>query len=315
MTSSPPVNSVLRRAQTIGDRCCIPGTTLGLGNFFRLLAHKIAKDNVTVLAGNVAFRLMFAFFPALIAILWLFEVLHGHRLVGPLLDVVGVIIPDAANGPIKEQVQQAPAAQATGAFTPGVGLSLVVAIGAIAVAFRATMHALNVIYAVEDRRSQLRRMALSVIVSFVTVALFVVAVALIVSGSSITASLAGSSGLNVSARLAWAATTWLVVLACIVSAFALTYYYGPDVKQSFRWVSTGSFTAVGLWLLFTIGFSIYINNFATPNQTYGALAGVAIFMLYLYSSSFILLLGAEMNQVIENWDPEGKNDGDRRPSG
>jgi membrane protein len=311
MTTSPPVRSLLQRAEAMGDRCPIPGSTLPLGHCVRLLAREIGDDNVTVLAGNVAFRLMFAFFPALISVLWLLEVLHGQRLVGPLLDVVGTIIPDAANSPIKEQVQQAPRDQASGAFTPGVGLSLIVAIGAIAVAFRATMHALNVIYGVEDRRSQLRRMLLSLFVSFATVTLFVVALVLIVSGSTITESLAGSSGVDVSFRIAWGFSAWVVVLASVLSAFALTYYFAPDVEQRFRWITTGSFAAVALWLLFTIGFSLYINLFATPNQTYGALAGVAIFMLYLYSSAFIVLLGAEMNQVIENWDPDGKDTGER----
>ena len=94
-------------------------------------------------------------------------------------------------------------------------------------------------------------------------------------------------------------------------AFALVYYFAPDVEQRFKWISPGSIAAVVLWLLFSLLFSFYVNNFGSYNKTYGALAGIAILMLYIYYTSYILLLGAEMNQVIEEHIPEGKNEGEK----
>ncbi len=79
----------------------------------------------------------------------------------------------------------------------------------------------------------------------------------------------------------------------------------------FRWVSLGSIIAVTLWLVFSVLFSLYVNNFGSYNATYGSLAGVAIFLFYIYYSALIMLVGAEMNQVIEGHIPEGKNEGEK----
>lgn len=314
MTLSAMPANFLRRAESACDRCAVPGSTLPLGRFLHLLADQVHKDNMTVLAGNVGFRLMFAFLPTLISLLWLFRATGADGLVEQLLDVVRTILPGAATQPIEEQVQQAPRDQAAGSLTLDVGVSLVVSIVAIAMAFRATMHGMNVIYGVEDRRSQVRRTVLSLLVSVATFALFVVAVSIIVSGSNLADSVAdATSGRDVAFRWTWTIVAWAVVLVCVVSAFALTYYFAPDVEQKFRWVGTGSLAAVALWLIFTLLFSLYVNVLSNPTETYGALAGVAIFLLYLYSTAFILFLGAEMNQVIENWHPEGKDTGDHEP--
>lgn len=265
--------------------------------------------------GEVAFRLMFAFFPTLISILWLLNVLNAGQLVVEVSDLLGTVVPGIANGPLKEQIRDVPQSQANGEFTLGVGLSLIVALWAIAEAFRATMHALNVVYGVEERRSRLRRLLLSVFVSVVTMSLFVAALLIIVSGAGLTAALNEWSGLGVSYQWIWWFTAWVVVVGAVLAAFSLTYYFAPDVDQRLRWVRTGSLAGVGLWLLFTGLFALYVNFISRPSATYGALAGIAFFMVYLYSSAFILLLGAEFNQVVENWAPDGKSSGERVPSG
>jgi membrane protein len=141
-----------------------------------------------------------------------------------------------------------------------------------------------------------------------------VALILIVFGSQIADSLASKVGLGVSFRLAWALISWLVIIACVFLAFTCTYYFAPDVDQEFRWVRFGSIASVALWLVFTLAFSVYVNYLAAPEETYGALAGVAVFMLYLYGSTVIVLLGAEMNQVLEDADPAGKDTGERAAS-
>lgn len=308
------VSSALRRAQRVGTDWALPGSALPLPQIVSRVFHQLQRDALPTLAGNVAFRLMFAFFPTLITILWLLNVFHAGQLVSEVSDLVGMVIPGIANGPLKEQIENAPRSQARGEFTVGVALSLVVALWAIAEAFRATIHALNVIYGVKDRRGSLRRVALSVLVSVVTLSLFVAALVVIVSGARLTAALSDWSGLAVSYRWIWSFIAWTVVVGAVLAAFSLTYYFAPDVEQRLRWVRTGSLTGVGLWLLFTALFALYVNVLARPNETYGALAGIAFFMVYLYASAFILLLGAELNQVIENWEPDGKSTGERIPS-
>ena len=292
----------------------MPGTDLSVRQGAGRLWKQLNKDAVPALAGNIAYRLMFAFFPVLISLLWLLNVLHAGQFVSQVSDLVGTVVPGVASGPLKEQIQDAPKSQASGDFTLGVGISMVVALWAIAEAFRATMHALNVVYGVKERRSKLRQLLLSVLVSVVTMALFVAALVVILSGASLTSALNERSGLEVSYQWIWWVTAWVVVVGAVLAAFSLTYYFAPDVEQRLRWVRTGSLGGVGLWLLFTALFALYVNVFSRPTETYGALAGIAFFMVYLYASAFILLIGAEVNQVIENWEPEGKSTGDRTPT-
>ena len=293
---------------------CVPGTECPVTQVTRRVARKVQADALPVLAGHLAFRLMFALFPTLIALLWLLNVVNAGELATEVSEVVGMVVPGVANDPLKEQVDSAPSAQARGEFTMGVGLSLVIAIWALGEVFRATMHALNVIYGVEERRSRLRRLITSLAVSVLTLTLFVGALVLIVAGARFSETLADWSGVGIGYELAWSGAAWVTVILAVTAAFALTYYFAPDVEQRLRWVRAGSLFAVAAWLLFTGSFAIYVNVLSQPSETYGSLAGVAFFMVYVYGASFILLLGAVTNQVIEEWEPEGKDPGERQPN-
>jgi membrane protein len=78
-------------------------------------------------------------------------------------------------------------------------------------------------------------------------------------------------------RLLWNVVQWPVLFCEVLLAFSFVYYFASDVEQRFRWVSLGSIIAVTLWIVFSILFSLYVNNFGSYNATYGSLAGVAIF--------------------------------------
>jgi membrane protein len=294
-------------------RWSIPGTRLPIGEGVRRVAHQVQADSISVLAGHIAFRLMFALFPTLISVLWLLRVINADGIVSRVSELVSAIVPGVAHAPLEQQIEGAPRPQASGDFTLGVGASFLVAVWAISEVFRAAMHALNVVYGVTERRSRVRRVVTSVGVSLVTMTLFVGALLLIVSGARVAATLTEWSGFGVSYEFVWWASAWVVVVSSVLVAFALTYYYAPDVEQRIRWVRTGSLAGVVLWLAFAGLFAVYVNVLSRPGDTYGALAGVALFMVYLYGSAFILLLGAEFNQVIENWEPDGKSSGERAP--
>jgi len=309
-----PAASTVAQVEGPSTRWCVPGTECPISEAVGRVVRKVRADAVPVLSGHLAFRVVFALFPALISLLWLLNVVNAEGLTTAVSDLVETIVPGVANAPLKEQVDSAPRAQANGDLTFGVGLSLIVATWAIAEVFRAAMHALNVIYEVEERRSVLRRLVTSLVVSVLTLSLFVVALALVVFGARVSAELTQWSGLSVGYRFVWSVTAWLVVVTSAVAAFALTYYFAPDVEQRLRWVRSGSLVGVALWLAFTALFAVYVNVLSRPSETYGSLAGIAFFMVYVYASAFILLLGAEINQVVEQWEPEGKNAGEREPT-
>lgn len=251
--------------------------------------------------------------PSLIAVLWLLNVLHAQRLVAALLDLITAVMPGAADGPLRDQIVNAPRSQASGTLTFGALLSLVVALWALASMFRAVMEAMNAMYAVEEGRSAVKRFAMSLMLSLAVVAMLIGALVLVVFGSAIAERLAGAAGMGVVLRWAWVIVSWPVVIALVAAAFSMVYYFAPDVEQRFRWVSAGSAAAVVMWLVFTLLFSLYVNNVVRVDQVYGALAGIAVLMIYVYSTAFILLLGAEINQIIEIRDPAGKNEGEKFP--
>jgi membrane protein len=142
-------------------------------------------------------------------------------------------------------------------------------------------------------------------------ALLITALVLVVFGPEIGGAVADVVGLGFVFELAWNIVKWPVLIGIVLFAFALVYYFAPDVEQRFRYVSPGSLMAVAMWLLFSLLFRLYVENFGSYSATFGSFAGIIILMLYIYYSSFIMLVGAEMNQVIEEYVPEGKNEGEK----
>ncbi|MGD9894629.1 MAG: YihY/virulence factor BrkB family protein [Dehalococcoidia bacterium] len=303
------------QAMRTGNQVSVPlSGGMGMAEFVRRTAVSTAKDNVFSFAGNIAFRALFALFPALIALLWLLNVLHADGLVSTLISLIETALPETASGPIKQQLSSVPEEQASGAFTIGAIFSVVAAVWALSTMMRAMMTGLNQIYGVEESRPFWKSTATTIVLALAVSALLVSALFLIVFGSAIAEEIAEATGLGVAFRWAWELVTWPVLFLLIFSACALIYYVAPDVKQRVRWISPGTVGATLLWLLFTLIYSIYVNNFASYDSIYGQLAGIVVLMAYFYTASFILLLGGEMNQVIETSHPTGKDPGDRAPT-
>ena len=301
-------------AERTGNKVELPLTNrVRLGDLIRETAAQANAHHLGAFAGNLAFRSLLTIIPSLVALLWALTALHAAGLADTLLELAETALPGSAIEPIRTQVTNAPREQASGALNFGAILSCLVALWALAGTFLATMQAMNVIYAVEERRPLWRRYLTALLLSFAITALLIGALLLTVFGERIALRFADAADLGPLFRWAWVIVTWPVMAAGVLTAFALAYYFAPDCKQRFRWVSKGTILAVVLWLLFTALFSAYVNTFATYTVTYGALAGIVLFMLYLYCNSFILLLGAEINQVIETHDPAGKQTGERQP--
>jgi membrane protein len=107
-------------------------------------------------------------------------------------------------------------------------------------------------------------------------------------------------GLGSTAVTVWNIAKWPVLLLIVSFMFALLYWAAPNVKQpGFRWVSPGGVLAVVGWLIASGAFAFYVGNFGSYNKTYGALAGVVVFLVWLWISNIMILLGAEFNAELE----------------
>jgi membrane protein len=104
---------------------------------------------------------------------------------------------------------------------------------------------------------------------------------------------------------------WLVVIVALLTAFALAYYFGPHVDQEWEWITPGSTLGVLVLIAASLGFRLYLQFGNTYSETYGALAGVVLMMLWLYLAALALLVGAEINCVIEHAAPHGREPGQK----
>lgn len=283
---------------------------IGLGRLLRESLQRAQQNCLPVRAGNLAFRAVFALFPAAVSALWLLTALHQSRFVGGLLDVAGGALPKTAGQALKQQIAGASATQAHGALSFGALVAFGGAVWAVASTFLAAMDALNAIYGLRERRPLWRRWGTALLLSFSVAVLLLAVILLIVFGTQLADRLSHALGASPSFGWLWTIVSWPLLVGCVLTAFALVYFVGPDAEQEYRWIRTGSLLAAVLWLLFTAGFSVYINTFAAPTEAYGALAGVAVLMIYGYATAYIFLLGAQMNQVIESDSPAGKDTGE-----
>ncbi|HEX9869502.1 MAG TPA: YihY/virulence factor BrkB family protein, partial [Candidatus Tectomicrobia bacterium] len=112
--------------------------------------------------------------------------------------------------------------------------------------------------------------------------------------------IADKVGLGSVFKLAWNILRWPVIVGLIIVAMALIYYMAPDVEQEWQWITPGSVVAVVGWLLASLGFSFYVNNFGSYNATYGSIGAVIVMLTWMYVSGFFILVGGEINAEIEH---------------
>jgi membrane protein len=281
-----------------------------LADVLRETAVRAGHCQVFAHSGNIAFRAFFALFPAIIALLWLLRVVHSERLVAALLTLTDTALPHTASEPIRQVLTDAPTDQTSGAFTLGALAALGAAGWSLGSMTRAMMNGLNAIYGVEESRPFWRSTAVSLLLAAAVSVLLVMALFLVVFGRALAQEAAAAIGWGPLLRWAWQLAVWPVLISLVLCACALIYHAAPDVQQRSRWVSMGAVSATAVWLHFSVLYSIYMNRFASYEDVYGTVAGIIVLMAYGYTSAFILLLGAVLNQVLEERQPAGKHAGE-----
>lgn len=305
-------SALVKKAAAVGNSRKVPQTRGRLGWFdlMRRTTKEIREDHVAAFAGNLTYHAMLAIFPFAIFVLSVLFVGGQEQLLVEAIQELrstGALSPGATNV-ITGQIESI-AETNTGAIGLGLVVSILVALWATSGAFRSVMEAMNVMYEVEEARGLVRRYATSIVLSIVIAALFIVALGLVVVGPTIAQQL-GELG-----RWTWLVLQWPVLVGFVLLGLALLYYSAPNAEQEFRFITPGAVIATVAWLLFSLAFSFYVNNFGNYNRTYGTLAGVIVLLLYAYYTSFIFLYGAEVNQVIEDAAPDGKDEGEKTSDG
>jgi membrane protein len=309
-----PGMQVLKKAERKGNEAEVPvAENLGLVQFFKLTFKEVSEDHVMAFAGNLTYKALFAIFPFFTFLLSLLGLFNATELVRTMLDYLSGVLPGSATTFIEKQLVPITQSQADSAFTLGAIVSILLALWGVSGAFRSVMEAMNVMYEVEEDRPFWKNYGISIFISLAVIVLMLTALGLVVFGSTVGGGLAEVVGLGSVFQAVWSIVQWPILACIVLFAFAVIYYFAPAAKQKWRWISPGSILAFVFWLAFSLLFSFYVSNISSYNETYGSLAGVAILMLYIYYSAVIMLIGAEMNQVIEWHIPGGKDEGEKIP--
>ena len=306
-----PGKRLVEKAEKTGNEIPVPMTRrrLGLAELLKRTAKEIQEDHLAAFAGNLTYKGLFALFPFFVFLLSLLGLFGAPDLLQTLIEQARGVLPQGAIDFLEGQLLGIAGDKAQGAFTVGALVSILLALWGVSGAFRSVMEAMNVMYEIEEARPFWKQLLISVFLSLGVAALLIFALVLVVFGPEIGGAVADVVGLGYVFEIVWNVVQWPVLLFLVVLAFALVYYYAPDVEQRFRWISPGSIVAVVAWVLFSLAFSLYV-EFGSFDA-YGSIAGIIILMLYIYYSAFIMLVGAELNQVVEEHIPEGKNEGEK----
>jgi membrane protein len=187
----------------------------------------------------------------------------------------------------------------SGALGATLLISLLLALNGASGAFGAAGRALNEIYDVDEDRGMVRRKLNDLLIAVVVILLFLVTFVAIFLGGQIADDLFGKIGLGDTFATVWSYVRWPVALLATIVAYALVYSLAPDREpRRVHWISTGATVGVLLWLLLSIGFSIYVRNFAHYGAVYGAFGTAIVLLLWLYLSANAFLFGGELNAEL-----------------
>jgi membrane protein len=260
---------------------------------------EFSEDNMTDWAAALTYYGLLSLFPALIALVSIIGlVADPATITKQVTDIVTSLGPKSAAqtfaGPIKSITANKSAA--------GILLivSLATALWSASGYVGAFMRAANIIYETPEGRPIWKLRPLQVLVTLVMIILLaIIALALVLSGPLVKI-VADPIGVGTTAQDVWNYGKWPVLILLVITMFSLLYYAAPNVKlRGFKWVTPGVVLALVVWLLASLAFAFYVANFGSYDKTYGTLAGVVTFLVWMWITNLAVLFGAELNAELE----------------
>jgi membrane protein len=255
---------------------------------------EFSEDNLTDWAAALTYYGVLALFPALLAMLSIIGLLVDPA---TLTDALTAVIPGAAAETINPVIEDI-----AGSTASGLGLILGVA-GAIWSAsgyVGAFTRAANVVYETPEGRKVWKLKPLQLLVTLIGVLFAAVIVSAVVLSGPVVKAIGGAIGLSDTALTVWNIAKWPVIVVLVALMIAVLYYATPNVRlRGFKWVSPGAGAAIVIWAIASALFAFYVANFGSYNKTYGALAGVIIFLVWFWLTNVALLFGIELDAEIE----------------
>jgi membrane protein len=283
---------------------------LGVKELARRVVHEIQGDECFGRAAQLAYYFLFALFPFFLFLATLLGYLPIPNLLDRIMEVLAPLLPGEALRLVQDNLHQLVTDQRGGLLSFGI----LAALWTSSSALTAITDSLNRAYDVEEGRPfwKVRLIAIGLTVGLS--AFIVVALVLLTFGPQLGRWVADLMGLGRVFEVTWNITRWPVIVGSLVVAIGVLYYFAPDVEQEWKWVTPGSACAVLGWLLASLGFAFYVNNFGSYNATYGSVGAVIVLLTWMYVTGLIILIGGEINAEIEHAAPTGKDPGGKQLS-
>ena len=272
---------------------------------------QLKEDNIDIVSAGVAFYFFLAIFPALVAIISIYGLVNDPAQVEQQLETISGALPEQAHQMLSERLKSI-ASQSSGTLGWGVALSILLSLWSANKGTKSLFEGINIAYDERDERGFIKQNALTLLFTLGGMVIGFLGMALVVAFPA----LVGNLGLGETLQTVIGWTRWLLLAAIVVFSLALIYKYAPDRgNPQFKWVSPGSLVATFLWIVGSLLFSWYVNNFGNYQETYGSVAAVIILMLWFNLTSFVILLGAEINSELEHQTAKDTTIGKPKPMG
>jgi membrane protein len=281
----------------IGSPAAVPARAWG--DTFKRILREFRDDKLNHWAAALTYYGVLCIFPALLAMVSLVGLVADPARVTQLLtDTISQLGPASAERTVRGPVESLTASRGTAGamFAVGVVAALWSASGYVG----AFADACNAMYGVQEGRPFWKRKPLQVLVTLVLIVLAgVVALSLLLTGP-IVAALGSALGISDQAVMAWRLAKWPAMILLVLLIFCVLYFATPNVRmRGLRWVLPGALVALVVWIVASVAFAVYVSSFGSYQRTYGALGGVAVFLLWMWISNLAIVLGAECNAELE----------------
>lgn len=280
---------------------------LSFTDFVKKVVQEIQDDGCTGRAAQLAYYFLFATFPFLLFLTTLLGYVPIPDLMEKIMALLSGLLPSQVATLIQDNVRNLVTNQRGGLLSFGIVAALWTASNAV----MAIIDGLNQAYDVHEGRPFWKTRGTAMLLTIGLSVFVVLSMVFLIFGPQIGAWVASQIGLGEVFKTLWNILRWPVIVVLLVLAMAIVYYFAPDVEQKWKWLTPGSAFAVLATIATSLGFSYYVNNFGSYDETYGSIGAVIVLLTWLYLSGLFILIGGEINAVVEHAAQEGKDPGEK----
>ena len=272
---------------------------------------EMGQDHLTLLAGGVAYAWFLALFPGLIAAVMVYGLVTDPAEVQQQVESFASGLPNSAQELLSKQMKNI-APGSGGGLSFGLILSLALALWSASAGIAGLVEAVNIAYDEDETRSFVKKRGLAIALTIGFLILIAVAIGLV----AVLPIVLDSIRLGGVDQPFVAIGRFVALVVVMLFALALLYRIGPDRDApKIRWATSGALIATVIWIIASVGFSLYVNNFGSYDKTYGSLAGVVVLLLWFWITALVVLLGAEINAEAGGQTAKDSTKGPPEPMG